>query len=119
VQAKLLDFGVVAFLRDMPGVPEPPGFSPRYAAPELLAGASTSASDQYAAAAALAEALGHGHALAPILQRAMAPDPSKRFASVSALASRLGGLPIDKRILVGGSVLVLLGAAAALVHVLR
>ena len=62
VTAKLLDFGVVSFLRDFPGVGPPPGLSPRYAAPELLeGGTATVASDLYSMGLVLYEMLcGHG-----------------------------------------------------------
>lgn len=62
VHAKLLDFGVVAFLMEMPGIEPASGLSPRYAAPELLEGKpATPASDLYSMGLVLYEMLtGHG-----------------------------------------------------------
>ncbi len=62
VQAKLLDFGVMAFVMDSSSVGADAGITPRYAAPELLeGGAATPASDLYSMGLVLYEMLcGHG-----------------------------------------------------------
>jgi serine/threonine-protein kinase len=96
IQAKLLDFGVVAFLRAMPGLQEPPGLSPKYAAPELLrAEAATTACDIYSMGLVLYEMLcGHGpfdHAgdLSDIARARLEQAPAPMNAHVPAVLEDL------------------------------
>ncbi len=102
--AKLLDFGVVEGATDDAGAREtgPTGGTPRYMAPELLAGARPSpASDQYALALSIAEALEGesdrqgtparpvGTRTRTVLRRATHETPAKRYASVPAFLAAL------------------------------
>ncbi len=111
-RARVSDFGLGA----VSSLREP---DPRYAAPEVTSGGGASASaDQYSLAACLHEALfgappldGRLLGAAPrtiadrrapravraLLERALAPDPARRFPSVDALAAELAKDPHARR----------------------
>ncbi len=94
--ARLVDLGLVGARRG--------AGTPRYMAPELHGGdPGSAASDQFALAASLAEALGSAEAttagvVAPrrirrALERALAADPALRFSSVDAFVQALQDRP--------------------------
>jgi tetratricopeptide (TPR) repeat protein len=116
---RLADFGLATISG---GDDRAGGGTPRYMAPELARGPATVASDQYAFAVALHEALAGADARAPrrivaALARAMRAEPSARWPDVATL---LGELQPPRRrwlapVLAGGAVAV----AAIAVVVLR
>lgn len=102
--AKLIDFGV-ARLRDVIDAALPQGFTRAYASPQRLAGAAPTVADEvYALGKLLAELLsgrlpadaadvreaeGLDAELAAVARRALDAEPSRRYASVDALADDL------------------------------
>ncbi len=102
VQVKLLDFGVVAFLMDLPGIEPAAGLSPRYAAPELLEGKpATPASDVYSMGLVLYEMLtGHGPFdggdLADVARARLERDPAPLDVEVPLVLEDLIASALDR-----------------------
>jgi transcriptional regulator with GAF, ATPase, and Fis domain len=103
-RATIVDLGLAAAFRE--GGERPSGLTPRYAAPELLAGAPlTVRAEVYALGVTLREVLtvasvsipvGTLAALEEVVARATAPDPANRYPSADEVASavrRAAGLP--------------------------
>jgi len=117
-RVRVLDFGLASSETPRTGVVG--GGTPRYMAPEQLAGGEiTAAADQYAFGVSLREALGPSGSvpawIAVILARATATAPSDRFASMAELVAALDRDPRTvwrRRILVGAA-LALAGGAFA------
>ncbi|WP_235879911.1 sigma 54-interacting transcriptional regulator [Polyangium aurulentum] len=103
-RATIVDLGLAATFRE--GGERPSGLTPRYAAPELLAGAPlTVRAEVYALGVTLREVLTAAStsistatlgALEEVVARATAPDPANRYPSADEVASairRAAGLP--------------------------
>jgi serine/threonine protein kinase len=93
--------------------------TPRYIAPEQLAGGRGDArSDQYGFAVTLREALDAAGEPVPapvraVIQRAMDPDPRYRFASMTELVSALDAAPTRRRPRARRAAIALAGLVAA------
>jgi len=100
-RVRVIDFGLAvtaARADDAPATTSRPEGTPRYMAPEQQAGDATAASDQYAFALSLREAVVRAGDEVPrwldqIVRRATSEDPAARFASMEALLARLADDP--------------------------
>ncbi len=117
-RVRVLDFGLASSETPRTGVIG--GGTPRYMAPEQLAGGEiTAAVDQYAFGVSLREALGPSGSvpawIAAILARATATAPSDRFGSMAELVAALDRDPrtVWRRRTLVGAALALSGGAFA------